>query len=293
MAAGRQARSPRQAVGVMTLCAMVMVLAACGPKGDKPATQAAAKVNKEEVTVHQINYVLRQQRGVPPAQAASASRQVLERLIDQEVAVQKAKEQSLDRDPNVVQQIEAARREIIARAYVDRIGSGASKPTPEEIKQYYEEKPALFKERRIYTLQEIRIEATPDQVTGLRAKLEAAAGVNDFLAYLKSAGLKFTSNQNTLAAEQLPLARLPAIAAMKDGQSAFEPMPDGAQVLVLLSSRAEPVDEERAAPAIEMFLLNERRRSLIEADLKALRGEAKIEYLGDYAKPAAAPASAP
>src|SRR5262249_40178575 len=144
---------------VATAVVAAALLAGCGGKKDRPATQTAARVNKEEITVHQINYVLSQQRGLPPEQAASAAKQVLDTLIDQELALQKASEQKVDRDPRVAQQIEAARREIIARAYMEKIGSGAPRPTPEEIHKYYEQHPALFKERRVYTLQEITIEA--------------------------------------------------------------------------------------------------------------------------------------
>jgi EpsD family peptidyl-prolyl cis-trans isomerase len=126
------------------------LLTACGKKDDKdkPASQTAAKVNKEEITVHQINFVLQQQRGLVPEQAASASKQILERLIDQELALQKAEDQKIDRDPRVVQQIEAARRDIISRAYLEKIASGAPKASPAEIKAYYDAHPALFKERR-------------------------------------------------------------------------------------------------------------------------------------------------
>jgi hypothetical protein len=41
--------------------------------------------------------------------------------------------------------------------------------------------------------------------------------------------------------------------------------------------------------AIEQFLLNERKRKIVEDDLKALRGAAHIEYVGDYVKGAAKP----
>src|SRR5882757_1096990 len=135
--------------GLAAIIAAALLLAGCGDKKDKdkPASQTAAKVNKEEITVHQINFVLQQQRGLAPEQAASASKVALERLIDQEVALQKAQEQKLDRDPRVVQQLEAARREVIARAYVDKIAAGAPKPSAAEIKAYYGAHPALFSER--------------------------------------------------------------------------------------------------------------------------------------------------
>ena len=276
---------------LLAVVAAAALLTACGgDKGDK-ASQTAAKVNKEEITVHQINFVLQRQPGLKPEQAEAASRQVLERLIDQELAVQKAQEQKLDRDPRVVQQIEAAKREIIARAYAERVGEAVVKPTSEEIGKYYNDKPALFKDRRIYSLQEIQIEAKPEQFEGIRAKLASSKNLNDFAEYLKSADLRFQGNQAVRAAEQLPLASVDAISRMKDGDSMISQSPAGLTVLFLVGSRSQPVDEARARPAIEAFLLNQRKAEAVQKDLKALRDSSKIEYVGKFSQPA--PAAAP
>jgi EpsD family peptidyl-prolyl cis-trans isomerase len=278
----------------VAVVAVSVLLAACGDKKDKAASQTAAKVNKDEITVHQINFVLQQQRNLRPEQTDAASRQILERLVDQQLALQKADEQKVDRDPRVVQQLEAARREIVARAYLEKVGEAAPKPTAEEIKKYYDEKPALFRDRRVYSIQEISIEAKPEQVAELREKLGAAKNINDFVEHLKSTGLRFSGNQAVRAAEQLPFNTLDAMSRMKDGQAMVVPTPTGAQVVVLAGSRSQPVTEEQARPAIEQFLLNDRKRKLVEDDLKAMRAAAKIEYVGKFAEAAAsAPAAAP
>jgi EpsD family peptidyl-prolyl cis-trans isomerase len=273
------------------LVAATLIMGCDGASKDKPATQTAAKVNKEEITLHQINAVLAQQRGVPADQADQAARRILERLIDQELAVQKAAELKLDRDARVVQLIETARRDIIARAYAERLGEGAPKPTPAEIKKYYDSNPALFRDRRVYQLQEVTIQAQPGQAEALRAKLRGYKSAVEMVDYLKASGFKFTANQVVRAAEQLPLSLLPTLSGMKDGQSVFNATPAGASVMVLVSSRPQPVDEERAARAIEQFLHNDQKRKLLSDDLKALRAAAKIEYLGKYS--AAAPAAEP
>lgn len=272
----------------------VMLLAGCGGgKKDKPASQTAAKVNKNEITVHQINYQLQQQRNLKPEQADAAGRQILERLIDQELALEKAEEMKLDRDPLVMQRIDAARREIVSRAYAEKVGEGVAKPSADEIKKYYSDKPALFAERRIYSLQEIAIEARPEQVAPLRDKLAAVKNINEFIEYLKANDLKFAGNQAVRPAEQLPLASLDTFAKMKDGQALLTATPTGANVLVLAGSRSQPVTLEQATPAIEQFLLNERKRELVNKTLKDLRTAAKIEYVGRYADAAAsAPAAA-
>lgn len=275
---------------VVAVLATSLVLVACGDKKDKGASQTAAKVNKEEITVHQINFVLQQQRGLKPEQADAASQQILERLIDQELAVQKADELKLDRDPRVVQQLEAVRREVLARAYAEKIGEGAAKPTAEEIKKYYDENPALFGQRRIYSLQEIQIEVAADQLPALREKLTQAKSINDFVEYLKSSGLRFNGNQAVRPAEQLPMASLKTLSAMKDGQAVITATPAGAVVVVLAGSRSQPVTEEQARPAIEQFLLNDRKRKLLDDDRKGLRASAAIQYVGKFAQAASAPA---
>jgi len=278
---------PRAAVALLAVCA---VLAGCGDRQER-ASQTAAKVNKDEITVHQINFALQQQR-VRPEQSEAAARQVLERLIDQQLALQKADDLKLDRDPRVVQQLEAARREILARAYFDKIGEGAAKPTPEEIRSYFEAKPALFRERRVYNLQEILIDAPAEQVAALRQRLAQSADVAAFVESLKAEGIRYTGNQVVRGAEQLPLAAVDRIAAMKDGEAMVTPTPAGLQVLVVVGSRPQPVSEEQARPAIEQFMLNDRRRQIVEADLKTLRETAAIEYVGRFAGAASAPAAA-
>ena len=272
--------------------ATAVLLAGCGDRKEAAASPPAAKVNTGEVSVQQVNAVLQQQRNLRPEQADAASRQILERLIDQQLAVQKADELKLDRDPRVVQQLEAARREVLARAYVEKVGEAAAKPTPEEVKKYYDETPALFAERRIYSIQEIGIEARPEQVQTLRDQLAASKNIGEFVDYLKANDFKFAGNQAVRAAEQLPLTSLDSFARMKDGQAAMVTAPNGVQVVVLAGSRRQPVSEEQARPAIEQYLLNDRRRKLVEEDMKALRGAAKIEYVGKFAELAAsAPAA--
>lgn len=280
---------------VLSAVLATSLLAGCGEKKkDRSATQAAARVNKDEVTLQQINLVLQEQRNLRPEQADAASRQILERLIDQELAVQKAQELKLDHEPRVEQLIEAARRQVIARAYAEKVGEAALKPSPDEVKKYYDEKPALFRERRVYSIQEITIEARPDQVPVLRERLTAVKSITEFVEYLKSADFHFAANQAVRSAEQLPFNGLETLSRMKDGQATVTQGATGLQVLVLAGSRSQPVGEEQARPAIEQYLINERKRKLIEEDIKALRSSATIEYQGKFAegvRPAAPAAS--
>ncbi|MDQ6627135.1 MAG: EpsD family peptidyl-prolyl cis-trans isomerase [Pseudomonadota bacterium] len=201
--------------------------------------------------------------------------------------LQKAADQKFDRDPRVVQQIDAARRDIIAKAYLEKISSGAPKPTPAEVSGYYEAHPALFQARRIYNLQELNIDATPEQVPVVKAALTQAKTFPDFVAFLKDKAFRFVGNEVVRAAEQLPLADVDKFAGMKDGDTMLNTRPGGVQVVRLVQSRPMAVNAAQATPAIEQFLLNDRKRKLMADDLAALRSAAKIEYVGQFAVDAA------
>ena len=130
------------------------IAAGCGKSDDKKAaTQVAAKVNSDEITVHQINNVLARAPNVTPEVAERAKREILDKLIDQQLAQQQAIEKKLDRSPNVLQVLEAAKTEILARAYLEQIAAAQPKPTPEEAKKYYAEHPELFARRRVFNLE--------------------------------------------------------------------------------------------------------------------------------------------
>ena len=270
----------------------VLFLVGCGERQpEKASSQTAAKVNREEITVHQLNLLLQRQRGLKPEQVDAVSKQALEALIDQELAVQKTRELKIDQDPRVMLQLEAVKREVLARAYAERASDAAAKPSAEEIQAYFDSRPELFKERRIYTLQELAIEAKPAQVSALRDQLKQSKSVGELVDYLKSNQLKFTGSQGVLAAEQAPMDALQSLVKLKDGQMILVASPAGATAIMLVSSRAEPVDVPAAKPAIEQYLINEARRKRSEADVKALRAAAKIEYIGKFAETAASGAS--
>lgn len=266
------------------------LLVACGGgDGDKKSsTQVAAKVNSGEISVHQVNFVLQRQQGLKPEQAQAVSRRVLEGLVDQELAVQQAVEQKLDRDPRIVSAIDAARRDILARAYADRVAEAAAAPTPEDIKAYYDSKPALFSKRRIYGLQEFNIEANADQKKALQAKIPTLRSAEELAGALKAASIRFAARNVSQAPENIPMGFLDQLAKTNEGQWVVVVTPTGLNAALVASAKSAPVTEDAAKKAIEQFLLSDRKRKLVADGIKALRGSAKIEYVGQFAAAASA-----
>ncbi|WP_018229065.1 EpsD family peptidyl-prolyl cis-trans isomerase [Methyloversatilis universalis] len=278
----------------LTVIAAAILTACGGESGEKKtATQVAAKVNSGEVSVHQINQVMQRTNVADPEQAKAASRQVLERLIDQELLVQQAVDKKLDRDPKTLQAIEAARREILARAYLEQVSGAAIKPTDTEIKDYYGKHPELFSERRIFNLRELAIAAGPEFLPKLEQFMAQPRNLQQIAEWLRSENVRFTANAVTKPAEQLPLELVKNVHQIKDGQIGVLRTNSGILVLEVAASRSMPVDENAARPVIEQFLLNQRKGELAQGEVKKLRESAKVEYMGEFSAPAAAATAAP
>lgn len=291
-ASGR--RRPRARLVLLAICGLVG-LAACGERQEARSSQVAARVGSGEVSIHQVNLVLQRQADLRPEQVEAASRTALERLIQLELAVQKAGDAKIDRDPQVVQAVDLARREVLARAYIDRLADSTARPTAQDIDRFYDERPALFKTRRLYSVQDIGIAAPADAVPALQTRLAAAKSTPALLAELADTRLPYTLNSATRPAEDWPLPLLDRLAGMKEGEVGFLVQPQGLRVLVLTAAAPAPRSLDEARASIEQFLMNERKQQKVDAELKALRSTAEVQYLGQFAQvaPAGAAATAP
>jgi EpsD family peptidyl-prolyl cis-trans isomerase len=265
-----------------------LLLAGCGVPGDKAASQVAARVNSEEVTVHQINYLLARTPNVTPENTAQVKRTILDKLIDEELARQQAIKDKLDRSPDVVLAMEFARTEVLARSYLRQIAAALPKPTDDEVKGYFAGHPELFAARRVFNLDELVFTAPEDLAGALRDETAKARSMQDIASWLEARKIKFSENRAVRAAEQVPLEVLPRLQAMKDGQIELVGADKGRFHLVqIVASKSLPVDEATAAPRIREFLFNQRVSAAVAAEMTRIKKQSKIEYLGEFSAAAA------
>ncbi|HUO44278.1 MAG TPA: EpsD family peptidyl-prolyl cis-trans isomerase [Burkholderiales bacterium] len=285
----------RNLAKIPVLLVVALAVVSCGKSEDKKiSSQIAAKVDGDEISVHEINFALARSGVNSPDQAKSATPQILEKLVDRQLLVHKAIEDKLDRDPQVVLAIDAAKKQILAQAYIEKTMAGAQKSSDSEIKDFYDHNPELFAQRRIYRFQELAVNIAPDKIPLLQQEVEKDKNMNDIAVWLRSQNIAFNVNNAVKTAEQLPMELLPRLAKMKDGTiSLIAGGKGGASVLQLVQSKDVPMNEQESKPAIEQYLLNRKRIEIAGAEVKKLREKAKIEYLGDFKAPAAAPSAPP
>jgi EpsD family peptidyl-prolyl cis-trans isomerase len=260
------------------------IAAGCGSGEDPPVSQVAARVNAEEISVRAVDAALARSPNGRAQLTARAKREIVDKLIEQQLARQRAIEQKLDRAPQVVQAVEAARSEILARAYFEQIAEAQASPAPEEVRKYYLAHPELFAQRRLYTLEEIAIAGKPDIAVALQERVAKGESMQQIVDWLKAREVRHAVNRGARAAEQIPLEMLPRLQAMKDGEmQLIESGGDGAVVIRVAATQAAPIDEASAAPLIREFLLKRRSGDAVAAEMKRLKAQAKIEYMGEFA----------
>jgi len=279
----------RASLGRVALAAAIattMGLVACGKK-EGGATQVVAKVDGTEITVHQLNFMLQQQRNLKPEQAEAAQKQLLERLIDQQLAVNQAEKDKLDRDPRVMLALEAARREVLTRAYIEGVAEKAGKPAEADVRKYFDTHPANFSDRKIFTIQKVDISAPREQAAELAQQLSLAKNADDLVAQVKAKGLKYQASTSQQPAEALGTI-VEKIAALSDGQTLAMPQAFGLTALTIVSRQPAAVSFEQAKGQIEQNLAVQARQTAVADAGKSLRAAAKIEYQGKFAASGAA-----
>src|SRR4051812_8206854 len=176
--------------------------------GDAPARteQVAARVNGTEISVQAL---------------AKPTPQALEKVIERELLVQQALQQRLDRDPLVARQMEEARRQVLAQAWLDRTAARGARNPASEVSRFYAENPALFAQRRVYRYQELLVSIPAEKLDLVKGELSGARDLEEVAGWLKWRSLKVSPLASvTMAAEQLPLSYLPHLARMKAGDIA-------------------------------------------------------------------------
>ncbi|MDX1915348.1 MAG: EpsD family peptidyl-prolyl cis-trans isomerase [Methylophilus sp.] len=284
---------------ILSVMLSSLLLVACGDKEDggvetkSSASQVVAKVNGDEISVHQVNLQLGRAGNITPEQSKEVSKKIVSKLVDQQLLLQKAKEVKLDRDPRILQILEASKAEILAKAYLEQVSSKTSKPTDAQIDKFYTEHPELFEKRRIFRLQELIVDANPDKYATIEAGIKDLKNITEIAVWLKENKFVFNANTNVKPAEQLPGGLLKMLQPLSDGQFIALNTGKTLNIVNLAASQDQPVPKDKAKPVIEQYFLNTGKAELVKKELEALRSKAKVEYMGEFASMKDATATKP
>ncbi|BCM24236.1 hypothetical protein ZMTM_04950 [Methyloradius palustris] len=242
----------------------------------------AARVNGAEISIHQVNQFLKNSPGITADNLSAARKQILDKLIDEQLAVEQAGKDNIDRTPDVQMQIEAAKRQIIASAYIKKVTLESVKISDEDTKTYYQEHPALFSDRKIYTLQDIGVQRSDDINSILTDDFIKQKSKQDLEDWLKSHHANFSIESYVRPAEQVPLDMLTKLAKLNAGDVTILDLNDIKHVIFVINTKQAPVAYSDSAALIKTFLFNTKAKPAAIDNLKKLREQSNIQYFGEF-----------
>lgn len=272
----------------VVVIALTLMLTACGAArqvaekatGSSKPSQVMARVNGNELTISQLNLAL-SDNNITSLDSAS-TRQVLDDLINQELIVEQALTAKLDRDPDVLQRIEQARRLVLAEAYENRSVYPQTEITEAELRSYYDKNPAFFKERRVYHMTAFSTDkpSLPAAVSSQLGSLHTADAVRELL---NRNSVTFKVEELSQGADEMAIELAPKLALAKVGDVVVTTHDSEklAALLVVEDIKNSPVPYEQASNTIENYLTSERNTAALSAYVQRLRRGARIEYVGN------------
>jgi EpsD family peptidyl-prolyl cis-trans isomerase len=270
---------------VFFLLSSALLVGGCGKKENANAKekndQVVAKVNGEEITIHQVNFQLSRMGQMSQEQAKLASKQVLANLVTQEMLKQKALEAKLDQDPMILQALDLSKDQLLAQAYLQKTIEKAPKASTNEIDVFYKDHPELFENRRVFRLQELVVNISKDKFQEASDNLRTKT-IDEIASWLKDKKYSFSVNSNVKVAEEIPMELLNRLQTLKDGAILLVPNDKTFNILQVVASQTQPISRSKATPIIEQYFFNQNKNNLAKKEMLSLNEKAKIEFVGAF-----------
>ncbi|MBB5018009.1 EpsD family peptidyl-prolyl cis-trans isomerase [Chitinivorax tropicus] len=232
-------------------------------------------VRVDESLITQVELDRALQRSGKPEGAA---KQVLENMVDQHLLASQAQREHLDQDPMVKDALEAARRQVLAQALLER--RGPVQPTEAEIAAYYDRQTVLFSARRVFGFQSISIaEPKPGLESRLKQDLQSGLGLSELVSGLERVGYKLRTAEGTAGPEQFPAYLYEDLKQVEPGQIVVAGNDQTLTVLNILSAKPRPLSLSEAKPIITRYLVELGREESAKQLVKSLRQSIRVDYL--------------
>jgi len=241
-----------------------------------------AKVNDREITVSQLNQTLAAIN--PETLTPQVTREAIDSLVNQELLLQGALANKLDRDPATVAAIERARRQVLIEAYAQRLLYPKAAISATDEQAYYKQNPGLFEDRKIFNLT-IYTVSEADLSDPLKTDLNNSHSADQVRGVLERHQVKYMTQHMNVPSEDLPLGKVTEFSSANVGDLLIAEQRDGHSLLVCVTGlEPKPLSFENAKTSIDQYLTRKRNAVAVDEHLKEERSAAKISYLGQFAQ---------
>ncbi len=246
----------------------------------EPKGQIVAIVNGDEVSMQELNAEMQGVRVPDNADRKALGKDVLQRLIDRKLIVQKAREQGLDKTPEFVAQQRRLEENLLVSLLGQKIAATVPMPDDRDIAQYIADNPTQFAGRERLLLDQIQF-AAPKDTRRLMA-LKDAHTLDDLASGVQKLGLGFSRGKGVIDTGRLDPQIMKVINNLPPGEPFVLPSNGQFVASVIVGRDATPTPNNVARLAAAEMV---RRRELIaesKAQVSRARLNAEIQYQVGY-----------
>lgn len=242
------------------------------------SSPVVAVVNGEAITLRTVMVMAWRMSQMRPKDPPVTQARALEQLIDLHLQAKHAQSLGVDTLPSVSEVLAISRMETLAKGLAEIKREVQVAPSDAQVKDYFDQNPALFSNRKIYVLQELLLERPTLGQAELQKQVQSSKSMKALTDALDKTGSTYKLSTVTQAAENLPLEALREVAAALEGKPQWRLASSGSVgIYVVVSSFLQPLDFDAAAPLIKLFLTNKQSMDASAQTVEVLRQKATIE----------------
>ncbi len=272
----------------------LLALAACDRGAKPPEGQVVATVDGMEVTVHELNAEVAglgaRTSGAPAKLVESVA---LQRVIERKMLAKEASKLKLDKNPQFLLAKERTDENLLVQALQADIQQKVPPATREAAQKYVAENPAVFGDRKVFTLDQIQFlrPANIDQLPLKDAK--TMAEVERVLIDANIEYRRAPQQLDSLVINPELTKEILKISATANGEPfIFSDQPAGAPAPIIYvnnitNTATQPFTGERAIGYAQNILQRQDVQKRLAAELKRIQDsyKAKIVYGKGYSAP--------
>jgi EpsD family peptidyl-prolyl cis-trans isomerase len=246
----------------------------------EPKGQILAIVNGEEISLQELNAELQGTRIPDTANRDQLRKQILQRLIDRKLIVQKAREQGLDKTPEFVTQQRRLEENLLVTMLGQKIASTVPMPDDRDITQYIADNPTQFASRQRLLLDQIQFAAPKDPK--LLLTLRDAHTLDQVAAGVQKLGLGMSRGKGVIDTGRLDPGLVKVINQLPPGEPFVLPSNGQYVASVIVGRDATPTPTPVAREAAAEMVRRKELVSESKAQVARARSTAEIQYQPGY-----------
>jgi EpsD family peptidyl-prolyl cis-trans isomerase len=224
--------------------ALTAGLAVAGCHGKTPTGQVAARVGNDEITVQELQAELAGFNAPDAKTRKAAEQQALQAIIQRKLIAKAAAKAGVDKSPAFAIQKSRMEDMLLVESWQKTLVDAVPEPGPEQVRQYIAGHPELFANRKVYIVDQLRMQGTNDQK--LLADLKPLKTLEDIAKLLQARGIRFEAARGALDSLELGSNIVLQIDKLPAGDIFVLPINNQMVANKILETRVAPVPDAAA-----------------------------------------------